>query len=233
MAAGWPGARAETPLEPLSRVGRSGLDELGPRFTHARPPASRGRRIYPERYARKAATVPKNLKLELRAETLLLSCRGKSNMECDISLNLLLKVRSKIFIISSKIDPKMVPNSWKIDLWSCLGALWAPSWRQDGPRATPRAKFYEKYAILGWAVGSQMEPKSMKNLLGNRPDFYIDFETTFSWSWHDFGSKNLSQIRGLRVTFSILLRICEKCDLEQSSHRFAIFFNFESIDFRS
>ena len=39
-------------------------------------------------------------------------------------------------------------------------------------------------------------------------------------------------MRGLRLTFSTMLRICEKCDLEQPSHRFAIFFDFESIDFR-
>ena len=127
----------------------------------------------------------------------------------------------------------MVPNSWKIELRSRLGALWAPAWRQDGPRATPRANFEEKYLILGWPVGSKMEPKSIKNLIKNRLDFCKDFGTTFSRSWVDFGSKKLSKLRGLRVTFSTLLRICEKCDLEQPSHRFAIFFDFESIDFRA
>ena len=66
--------------------------------------------------------------------------------------------------------PKMVPNSRKIDLWSCPGALWAPSWRQDGPRATPRAKFDEKCSILGWPMGSKMEPKSIK-----KSDVKIDF----------------------------------------------------------
>ena len=127
----------------------------------------------------------------------------------------------------------MVLKSWKIDLWSCLGPLWAPSWRQDGPRATPRANFDEKYSILGWPVGSKMEPKSIKNLIKNRLDFCNDFESTFSRSWVDFGSKNLSKMRGLRVTFSTLLRICEKCDFEQPSIVFAIFFDFESVDFRS
>ena len=126
----------------------------------------------------------------------------------------------------------MRPNSRKIDLWSCPGTLWAPSWRQYGPRATPRAKFNEKYSILGWPVGSKMEPKSIKNLMKNRLDFCNDFESTFSRSWVDFGSKNLSKMRGLRVTFSTLLRICEKCDLEQPSHRFAIFFDFRRVDFR-
>ena len=86
----------------------------------------------------------------------------------------------KIFENSLKIDPKMVPNSWKIDIWSCLGALWAPSGRQDDPRATPRAKFNEKYSILGWPMRSKMEPKSIKNLMKNHIDFYNDFETTFS-----------------------------------------------------
>ena len=123
-------------------------------------------------------------------------------------------------------------NSRKIDLWSCPGALWAPSWRQYGPRATPRAKFNEKYSILGWPVGSKMEPKSIKNLMKNRLDFCNDFESTFSRSWVDFGAKNLSKMRGLRVTFSTLLRICEKCDFEQPSYGFAIFFDFRRVDFR-
>ena len=100
-----------------------------------------------------------------------------------------IKTCPKIIEKSNKIDPKMVPNSGKIDLWSCPGALWAPSWRQDGPRATPRAKFNEKYSILGWPVGSKMEPKSVKNLMKNRLDFCNDFESTFFRSWVDFGSK--------------------------------------------
>ena len=119
----------------------------------------------------------------------------------------------------------MVPNSRKIDLWSCPGALWVPSWRQDGPRATPRATFNEKNLILGWPVGSKMEPKSIKNLIKNRLDFYNDFESTFSWSWVDFGSKNLFKMRRLRVTFSTLLRICRKCDFEPPFYGFAIFFD--------
>ena len=70
------------------------------------------------------------------------------------------------------------------------------------------------------------------NLMKNQPDFCNDFESTFSRSWVDFGSKNLSKMRGLRATFSTLLRICEKCDFEQPSHRFAIFFDFRRVDFR-
>ena len=127
----------------------------------------------------------------------------------------------------------MRPNSRKIDLWSCPGALWAPSWRQDGPRATPRANFDETCLILGWPVGSKMEPKSIKNLMKNRLDFCNDFESTFSRSWVDFGSKNLSKMRGLRVTFSTLLRICERCDFEQHSYCFALFFDFGGADFQS
>ena len=126
----------------------------------------------------------------------------------------------------------MRANSRKIDLWSCPGTLWAPSWRQYGPRAASRARFNEKYLILGWPVGSNMEPKSTKNLMKNQLDFYNEFESTFSRSWADSGSKNLSKMRVLRVTFSTLLRICEKCDLEQPSHRFATFFEFRRVGFR-
>ena len=138
----------------------------------------------------------------------------------------------KILRILSENDSKMAQNSWKIDIWSCLGALWAPSGRQDDPRATPRAKFNEKYSILGWPMRSKMEPKSIKNLMKNHIDFYYDFETTFSRFWNDFGSKNLSKMRGRRVTFSTSLRICEKCDFEQPSNGFALFFDFGSVDFR-
>ena len=126
----------------------------------------------------------------------------------------------------------MVLNSWKIDLWSCLGALWAPAWRQDGPRATPRANFNEKYSILGWPLGSKIEPKVIKNLIEKLLDFCNDFETAFSRYLVDFGPKNLSKMEGLRVTFSTLLRICEKCDFEQPSNGFDIFFDFGSVDFR-
>ena len=77
-----------------------------------------------------------------------------------------------------------------------------------------------------------MEPKSIENLLKNRTDFCYDFGTTFSRSWVEFGSKNLSKMEGLRVIFSTSLRIGGKCDFEQPSIVFAIFFRFESIDFR-
>ena len=77
-----------------------------------------------------------------------------------------------------------------------------------------------------------MDAKSLKNLLKNRLDFCNDFESTFSGSWIDFESKNLSKMRGLRVTFSTLLRIGEKCDFEQPSNGFAIFFDFRRVDFR-
>ena len=108
----------------------------------------------------------------------------------------------------------------------------ARSWRQDGPRATPRANFDEKYLILGWPVGSKMESKSIKNLIKNLPDLCNDFESIFSRSWVDFGSNNLSKMRGLRVTFSSLLRTCEKGDFEQPSYRFAIFFDFGGVEFQ-
>ena len=38
-------------------------------------------------------------------------------------------------------------------------------------------------------------------------------------------------MRGLRVIFSTSLRRCEKYDFEQQSNVFAIFFDFESLDF--
>ena len=153
-------------------------------------------------------------------------------MQCDINSEIILKQSSKILRNPSKIDPKMAPTPWKINLWSCLGALWAPSCRQDGTRSTPRAKNNEKSWILGWLMGSKMEPKSYKNMIKNHIDFYNGFETTFSWFWDDFGSKNLSKMRGRRVTFAGSLRICKKCDFEQPSNGFAIFFDFGSVDFR-
>jgi hypothetical protein len=125
-----------------------------------------------------------------------------------------------------------VQISWKIELWSCLGPLWVPSWRQDGPRVAPRAKNDEKCWTLGRPVGSKMEPKSIKNLIKNRVDFCNDFECHFFRSWVDFGSKNLSKMRCLGVTFSTSLRVYEKCDFEQPSIGFATFFDFNRVDFR-
>ena len=88
----------------------------------------------------------------------------------------------------------MVQNYWKINLWSRLGALWAHSWRQDSPRVAPRARIDEKYSILGWPMGCKMNPKSIKHLMKNKLDFCNDFESTFSRSWIDFGSKALSKM---------------------------------------
>ena len=77
-----------------------------------------------------------------------------------------------------------------------------------------------------------MEPKSIKSLIKNRVDFCNDFECFIFRSWIDFGSKNLSQMRDLGITFSTSLRVCEKCDFEQPSYGFAIFFDFRRVDFR-
>ena len=88
-------------------------------------------------------------------------------------------MHSEIFENSFKIDPKMVPNSWKIDLWSCLGALWAPFWRQGGPRATARPRKHEKYKIFWWLQGSQMISKLVKKVIENRVDFRSDLERLF------------------------------------------------------
>ena len=81
-------------------------------------------------------------------------------------------------------------------------------------------------------MGSKMEPKSIKNLIKNRVDFCNDFECLFFRSWVDFGSKNLSKMRCLGVTFSTSLRVYEKCDFEQPSNGFAMFFDFKRVDFR-
>ena len=63
----------------------------------------------------------------------------------------------------------------KIEPWGCPGALWGASWRQDGARATTRAKMNEKCQTLGSHRGTKMELKSMKNLLKNRMNFKSDF----------------------------------------------------------
>ena len=62
--------------------------------------------------------------------------------------------------------------------------------------------------------------------------FYCVFKTNFDGFWYRFLSKKLSKMRGVRVVFSTSLRTCEKSDFEWPSIVFAIFFNFESIDFR-
>ena len=78
-----------------------------------------------------------------------------------------------------------------------------------------------------------MEQKSIKKRPENFTCFWRDLETTFSRSWDDFGGKNLSKIRGLRVTFSTSWRKCEKSVLEGLSIAFAIFFKLEASIFRS
>ena len=77
-----------------------------------------------------------------------------------------------------------------------------------------------------------MGPKSIKNLIEIRLDFCNDLECPFFRSGIDFGSRNLSKMRDLRVTFSTSLRICEKCDFEQHSNGLAIFFDFRRVDFQ-
>ena len=115
----------------------------------------------------------------------------------------------------------------KIELCSCLGILWGPSWHPDGSRSKPRPKFDERFWILGWPVGSEMGPTSIKNQGKNQIDFHNDLETSFSRFWDDFCSK-----KGHSVTFSTSWQIYEKSDFEQHSNGFSIFFDFGSVDFR-
>ena len=77
---------------------------------------------------------------------------------------------------------------------------------------TPGREFNEKMLVLGCPVGSKMEQKSKKKLYKNRYDFRTDIRTTFSHAWVDFGTKKLSKMRGLGITFSTFLLIGEKCD---------------------
>ena len=84
---------------------------------------------------------------------------------------------------------------------------------------------------LGAARGVQTGAK-MNKIVKNRIDFCNDFEFFLFRSWVDFGSKKLSKMRGFGVIFSSSLRVCEKCDFEQPSYGFAIFFNFKRVDFR-
>ena len=113
-----------------------------------------------------------------------------------------------------------------IELWSRLGVLWAPSWRHDGPRVPPRAK------INGGPWGPKWSQNQSKDLIKNRVDFCNDSKCLIFRSWIDFGSKHLSKMRGLGVTFSTSLRVCEKYDFEQPSYGFARFFHFRRVDFR-
>ena len=64
-----------------------------------------------------------------------------------------------------KIVPENGGKYEKIEPWGCLGALWGPSWRQDGARAATRAKLTRKFEILGSPRGAKMEPKSMKIMM--------------------------------------------------------------------
>ena len=85
---------------------------------------------------------------------------------------------------------------------------------------------------FGAARGVQNGTKINKNLIKNRVDFCNDFECLFFRSWVAFGSENLSKMRYFGVTFSTSLRVYEKCDFEQPSNGFAIFFDFKRVDFQ-
>ena len=78
-----------------------------------------------------------------------------------------------------------------------------------------------------------MDKKSVQNRIKVYIFFHIEFRTTFSRYWEEFGSQNHSKMTGLRVAFSTSLRICEKCDFERPSFVFAIFVHFRSIGFPS
>ena len=71
----------------------------------------------------------------------------------------------------------------------------------EEPKSGTKSKIHKKSSILGWPVGSKIEPKSIRNQMKHWLDFCNDFEGTFSRWWVDFGSKNLSKMRGLKATF--------------------------------
>ena len=106
-----------------------------------------------------------------------------------------------------------------------LGAPWRPSWLQDGAET-------EKSWFLGSPWGPKLEPKVRKSRLKCHRFFEFIFGSSFSCSVVDFPSQNLSKMRCLRVVFSTSFRKCGKCDLEQPSIVFAIFFEFGGFDFR-
>ena len=90
------------------------------------------------------------------------------------------------------------PKSLKIKLWASLGALWGPSWRQDGAKTTTRAKINEKSRIWESLGDAKMERKkrSIKNLTKNQQISWSDFETTCARSWAEVGPKNVAEMRG-------------------------------------
>jgi len=77
-----------------------------------------------------------------------------------------------------------------------------------------------------------MVPESIKNLIKIELIFVTISSSLFFRSWVDSGSKKLSKMSGLGVISSTSLRVCEKCDFEQPSYGFAIFYDFKRGDFQ-
>ena len=96
--------------------------------------------------------------------------------------------------------PQECPKSLKIDLWCCLGALWGPSWRQDGAKAATRPGKHKKYQILESPWGSKIQPKSIKVWI-EKIFFGKDLGYDFARPWNDFGTQNLSKIKVLWKVF--------------------------------
>ena len=95
--------------------------------------------VYPVRYARKAATVPKNWKLELRAETLSLQWRRKSKHRMRHSRGSCIENAFgnlwNFFQNRPQNDTKFLKNRPLELSWSTLGTLLAPRWPKSDTKS--------------------------------------------------------------------------------------------------
>ena len=77
-----------------------------------------------------------------------------------------------------------------------------------------------------------MDEKSIQSLLRKRKKFHNDFETTVLSILGGFGFQKHIKNERSWGRFSGSLLIFEKCDSEQPSIVFAIFFEFEGVHFQ-
>ena len=77
-----------------------------------------------------------------------------------------------------------------------------------------------------------MGPKLVEKTTSKTNVFKLVFFVVFSGFWVGLGCQNGSQMEALSIIFHTFLAISEKCDFEQPSNGFAIFFKFGNLDFR-